>query len=411
MKKHYPCLFSLIVIAFFIGCVTGSGSSDLEKKARRIHESAITIDTHLDTPLRLLNKDWDIGVRHDPLQVDCGKLDLPRMIEGGLDAAIFAVFVSQANRDLEGYVSARHLADRMIEAIQGVTRNYPDLVESAYTTEDIRRIHKIHKRAIIMGMENGFPLGQDLSFVQFYYDQGIRYITLCHTRNNDICDSSTDPSGAEWHGLSPFGKQVIQEMNRLGMIIDVSHISDEAFFDVIELSQAPVIASHSCCRAVYSNPRNLTDSMLVVLAEHDGVAQINLCSFYLKELTPNPPADSARKVLRAKYGSYYTINDQALKREYLHEIFKIDEMFPSERATVKDLVDHIDHAVKIAGIDHVGIGSDFDGGAEIEGCMEVSQLPNITIELMRRGYSEKEIRKIWGENFLRVFKEVEMMKK
>ncbi len=400
----------ILASLLFIICTKTPPAEDPESRVLRIHNDAITIDSHLDTPMNMLNSDWDIGERHDPKQFGSGKLDLPRMKEGGLDCAVFAVFVSQAVRNPAGYASARTQASQMIEAIESMVIQHPDLVEIARSADDIRQITATGRRAVMMGMENGYPIGRDLFAVKSYYDRGIRYITLCHSRNNDICDSSTDPKGSEWGGLSPFGVKVVREMNRLGILVDVSHISDKAFFDVLEYSKAPVIASHSCCRALYDNARNLSDSMLTALAFHGGVVQINLCSFYLKKLAPNPQADSARKVLQAEYGSYYSIEDQTTRNEYLEKWFEIQQKYPGEKASLSDLADHIDHAVQVAGIDHVGIGSDFDGGAGIEGCMDVSEMPNITRELVRRGYSDDDIRKIWGENFLRVLEAAEELR-
>jgi len=231
---------------------------------------------------------------------------------------------------------------------------------------------------------------------------------LCHTKNNEICDSSTDE--AEWNGLSPFGEKVVKELNRLGMIVDVSHISDSSFYDVLRITKSPVVATHSCCRALCDHPRNLTDQMLKALAKNGGVIQMCLVSSFVKKSKSNPERQAAIKKemdrLKEKYGDYYAITDPKIKEEYRNAYRAIFEKYPRELATVKDLVDHIDHAVKLIGIDHVGIGTDFDGGGELKDCYDVSQLPNITAELLKRGYSKEEIRKIWGGNFMRVFREV-----
>jgi membrane dipeptidase len=245
-----------------------------------------------------------------------------------------------------------------------------------------------------------------LSRLQQYYNLGARYLTLSHTRNNDICDSSTDPNGPEHNGLSPFGIEVVRELNRLGMMVDVSHISDNAFYQVLEYSQVPVIASHSCVRAICDNPRNLTDDMLKKLAQNGGVIQMCLLSDYLKTPEPYPARDSARTALNEKYGSFRNLDPETRKKA-VEEWYAINDEFPPKLATVKDLVDHIDHVVNLVGIDYVGIGSDFDGGGAIEGCFDASEMINITVELLRRGYKEKDIKKIWGENFLRVFRQAE----
>ncbi|MDP2161778.1 MAG: membrane dipeptidase, partial [Flavobacterium sp.] len=251
-------------------------------------------------------------------------------------------------------------------------------------------------------------LGGDLNNVEIFYNRGVRYITLCHTKNNDLCDSSTDT--IEHNGVSEFGIKVVEEMNRLGMLIDVSHISDKAFYDVIEQSKTPVIASHSSSRAICNSPRNMTDDMLLKLSENGGVAQVCILSSYLKETPRNPKADSMLVALRQKYNNYESLSDE-LQKEAGREWRSINKLFPQELATVQDVVDNIDHIVKIAGIDHVGIGTDFDGGGGVEGCFDTSELPNITIELVRRGYTEEEIFKIWGGNFLRVMRENEVFAK
>ncbi|MBN1999201.1 membrane dipeptidase, partial [candidate division KSB1 bacterium] len=238
---------------------------------------------------------------------------------------------------------------------------------------------------------------------------GVRYITLCHVRNNDICDSSNDPAGAEHNGLSEFGKQAVAEMNRLGIMVDVSHISDKSFYDVLEYSQAPVMASHSSARAICDNPRNLDDRMIRALAKNGGVMQICILSDYVKTLPVNPLREAKLDSLRNIYGPWADITDEKVKQKYLEEYNAVNDRYPRPRATVADVVDHIDHVVKLVGIDYVGIGTDFDGGGGVEGCDDVSEMGNITAELLKRGYSQQQIAKIWGGNFLRVFQQVEAL--
>ena len=252
-------------------------------------------------------------------------------------------------------------------------------------------------------MENGYPIGNDLSLIQTYYTKGARYITLCHTRNNDICDSSTDST--EYNGLSEFGNSVVKFMNKTGMMVDVSHMSDKSFYDVIALSKAPVIASHSCCRALCDNPRNMDDAMLRALAKNGGVIQMCILSAYVKKQAPNPARDSAFASLRKKYQNFDNLSKAEMDNAR-RDWDALDDMYSQPLATVSDVVDHIDHIVKIAGIDHVGIGTDFDGGGGVTGCFDVSQMKNITIELLKRGYTIGDIRKIWGGNLMRVMKKV-----
>ena len=374
-------------------------------KADELHENILTLDTHLDTPLYLTRSGFDFGIRHDPRQSGC-KVDLPRMIEGGLDAAFFAVFIGQGPRSPESNEKARKRALKTYEAVRKMSEANSKLVEPAISPEDAFRIKESGKRAIYLGLENGYAIGNDPSLIQTYHDLGTRYVTLCHNRNNDICDSSTDPTGPEHDGLSDYGRKVVRELNRLGMIIDVSHMSNKSFYDVIEVSESPVAATHSCARALCDHPRNLDDRMLEKLAENGGVIQICVLSAFVKTPEPYPERDSALKAFREKFDQSTALSDQD-QESALEEFKKINEKFPPELATVKDAVDHIEHVLKIAGIDHVGIGTDFDGGGGLKDCFDVSELGNITAELINRKYTDDQIAKIWGGNFMRVFRRVQ----
>jgi len=369
-------------------------------KARRIHEELLTLDSHCDTPLKLRRVNFDLSQRHQPDYFG-GKVDFPRMSEGGLDAIFFAAYVAQEARTPEGFEQARQTVAVTLDSILSAVRRNSALAEMAYSPRDIYRITRRGKRAILLGIENGYPLGSDLSLVEKYYRQGFRYITLCHVKNNDICDSSNDTT--EHGGLSTFGQTVVREMNRLGMLIDVSHISDSAFFQVLRLTKAPVIASHSCVRALCNNPRNFSDAMLQALARNGGVIQINIFTEYVKTPQPNTARDSAYTEWRRQYHDLDNLSPEELRKASA-ERDELDRRYPRILATVKDMVDHIDHVVQTIGIDHVGIGSDFDGGGALQDCYDVSQMGNITEELLRRGYSPREIAKIWSGNFLRVWK-------
>jgi membrane dipeptidase len=410
MIKREKCIvmFSLLLACglLFSSCRVKREGEAFRLKAKAIHDRALTVDTHIDTPMHLLREGWKIGERHDPGQRESGKVDLPRMAEGGLDAAFFAVFVGQGERTPEGYARAKEQAMTLLDAIHKMAEDYPQLVEIATSPDDAYRIEKEGKRAAFIGMENGYPLGKDLSLLEEYYKRGIRYLTLCHTQDNDLCDSSTDRQNPEDNGLTDFGKEVVAECNRLGVMVDVSHISDKSFFDVLKVTKAPVVASHSGVRAICDVQRNLSDEMLNQLALNGGVIQVCFVSSYLKKEKPNPERDKALEALREKYGSRRDIRDEATLTKMREERTAILEKYPVERAKVKDLVDHIDHVVKLVGMDYVGIGTDFDGGGEVDGCEEVSQMPRITEELLRRGYSEEDIRKIWGGNLMHVFRRV-----
>ena len=297
----------------------------------------------------------------------------------------------------------------MIDATYNACKKYSEMAEVAITPDDAYRLENLGKRAIFIGMENGFPIGTDINRVKEFYDRGVRYITLCHSSNNDICDSSTDKKGAEYNGLSKFGEEVVNEMNRLGMMIDVSHISDKSFYDVIKLSKAPVIASHSSVRSIAHHNRNMTDDMIKTLAKNGGVIQICLLDDYIKDPDTTTVYYQKRKELNLIYDTKYDSLTDDQKKELRNEWRALKEKYPKPLPTVSDCVDHIDYVKNLVGIDYVGIGSDFDGGGGLDGCADVSEFPNITAEMLKRGYTEDEIRKVWGGNFFRVFKEVEKL--
>ncbi|MDA7774063.1 dipeptidase [Pseudomonadales bacterium] len=388
---------------------TGAAETEAQLIARalEIHDRVLTMDTHADTPLRMIEPGFDMSVRHDPNESG-SKVDYPRMIEGGLDSIFFAAFVAQNIRDDEGDGRAKALALQMIDAIIESTVANSDTVGLALTPNDAIELEKQGKRAVYIAIENGYPIGSDLANVELFYNKGVRYITLVHSTNNDLADSSTDSKGSEHEGLSLFGEEVVKEMNRLGIMIDVSHASDDVFYDTIAISKAPIIATHSNARAVTEHKRNMSDDMLKTIAEHGGVVQLTMLASYLRTAPENLERNAAIAAARAnmKSPSEMTDDDRAAMRQTLNEI---NQKFPNPPATVQHAVDHIDHIVSVAGINHVGIGCDFDGGGGIEGVFDASEVMNITIELVRRGYSEEEIGKIWSGNLLRVFREVQAL--
>ncbi|MDW7761877.1 MAG: dipeptidase [Acidobacteriota bacterium] len=401
-------LFPVLAAAFLLlsgGC-SDSPAPNLEEQARDIHARILTVDTHVDTPFNLLREDWKIGDRHNFEERGGGRVDLPRMIEGGLDAVFFAVFVGQGPLTPEGYQQARERADRVLEAVHDMCREYGEVIGLALDPDDAYRLKKEGRRVAFIGMENGYPLGTNLDLLRDYHQRGIRYLGLVHGSDNQICDSSTDRRNPEDNGLSAFGRDVVLECNRLGLMVDLSHASDRTFTEVLEITRAPVIASHSSVRALCDSPRNLNDDMLRALAENGGVIQICFLSSYLRTPAPNPEREAALKDLTAKYGNLREIEDEELRKTARTEYEDINVRFPLERASVKDVVDHIDHVIRIAGEDHVGIGTDFDGGGGVVGCEDASGMMNVTVEMLRRGYSEERIEKIWGGNIMRVFRDV-----
>ncbi len=377
----------------------------LEAKARAIHARILSVDTHCDTPMMMSRGTWDIGQRHEPGKPGSGLIDLPRMKEGCLDALFFGAFVGQGELSPQAYAKAKERADAMIAAVDAMCLKYPGLVEKATTPAEAYRIKSTGKRIAFIGMENGYPIGTDLGLIEAYAKKGVRYITLCHSADNQICDSGTDRRAPDDKGLSEFGRKVVAECNRWGIMVDVSHMSDKSFFDVLQASQAPIFASHSCCRALCDNPRNLTDDMIKALARKGGVLQMCFLSGYLKAPQANPEREKALKELEAKYGprrSLQGVQDEALRAKAIQEYQAVTLRYPEERASVKDIVDHIEHIIKLVGVDYVGIGTDFDGGGGVSDCADVSQMVRVTMELLRRGYGEKEIAKIWGGNIMRV---------
>ncbi len=386
-------LMLLTVASLAAGCL--SDEEKIDRKADKLHMNMLTVDTHCDTPMRLTRNGFDLGVRNDK-----GCVDFPRMKEGGLDAEFFAIFIGQGPRTPEAFAIEHQNTLATFDSILKSVERYPQMAGLALTPADASRLKAEGRIAAFIGIENGYPIGLDITKVKQYYDLGARYITLCHSANNDICDSSTDPAGPEHQGLSAFGEEVVREMNRLGMMIDVSHISDQSFYDVLAITKSPVIASHSSCRALCESPRNLNDDMLLALKKNGGVIQICILSDYLKQPEPNPEFDEKVKELREKWKAMGELTE-AQQEQRWSEFSALREKY-TKLATVADAVNHIQHVVDVIGVDYVGIGSDFDGGGGIDGCTDVSMMKNITKELIRRGYSNEDIAKIWGGNVMRV---------
>lgn len=402
---------SLLLVARFatltllFGC---SSEEELARKAASIHAAALTVDTHIDWPSRQLsNPTFAPGERHEPGKRESQQWDLIRMKEGGLDAVFMSIFTAQGPRNEEGHLKAKEHALKLIDITKKMASDYPDLAEMAYTAADAARIAQSNKRAIYMGMENGYPVGLDSSNVKMFYDLGVRYMTITHSRNNELGDSSTDEL-QEWKGLSALGESVVHEMNRLGMMVDISHVHDETFWEVMAIAKAPVIASHSSSWAVNEHKRNMKDDMLLAVKKNNGVVQVCLLGDFIKKMEQTPEREAAMAAWRKKQTEW---RSGGMSPEQEEQLFKerreINEKFPAKRPNLNDAMAHIDHMVKLIGVDHVGIGSDFDGGGGLINIDDVSEMPNLTQEFVRRGYSETDIQKIWGGNLLRVLREVE----
>ena len=363
-------------------------------RALELHRRALVVDTHSDTPSRILDDHIDAGARNDT-----GHMDLVRMAEGGLDAEFFSIYVAAQYAKLGG---AARRALELIDAVRALAAAHPERVELATTAAEVRAVAARGRIAALMGIEGGHAIEDSLGALRSFHALGVRYMTLTHTNTNNWCDSSGDKP--RWRGLNDLGRQVVREMNRIGMIVDVSHISDEAFDDVLETSTAPVFASHSSCRALCNHPRNLTDDMIRALAAKGGVIQINFAAGFLDEdfrKQAQPYSAMARAEAREKHK-----DDLEALRKAMWELLKTPPPFP--RPPLSRLIDHIDHAVKVAGADHVGLGSDFDGVSALPvGMEECSKLPAITCELLKHGYAEEDVLKILGGNTLRLMERVE----
>jgi membrane dipeptidase len=390
-------LVLLAAIIVFAGMTSEDNMPDkaLLKKAMRIHDEAVVVDTHVDTPMVMFERGVDIGQRTENSDVD-----LIKMKEGGLDAVFFAIYTPNSLDDK----NPSKVALSILDTIYSQVEKYYDLAEIAYTPDDLERINKTGKRAIFIGMENGGPIEDSLALLRTFYRLGVRYITLTHMDNNNICDSSTADS-PKWNGLSPFGIDVVKEMNRLGMMVDVSHISDKAFWDVIKYSKAPVIASHSCVRSICDTNRNMSDDMIKALADKGGVIQINFYGGFLSKEIDLKSKEIRKQLapIRQQLREQFKDDEKEVQKRMIAEYKKLAPPSPP----IDLLIDHIDYVVKLVGVDHVGIGSDFDGASSYPvGLEDASKYPIITYKLLERGYSEKDIKKILGGNLLRVFNDV-----
>ena len=409
----------LAAVLTAVGALTAQSrppEAGLMAKARAIHDRVLALDTHVDIdPANFrLSRNYTQDL---PTQVT-----LPKMKAGGLDAAFFIVYVAQGPLTPEGFDAAYATAVEKFEAIHRLTKVLaPDAIELALTAADVRRIHAGGKKVALIGIENGYPLGTDLSRVKEFYDRGGRYLSLAHNGHSQLADSNTGEATGTWlhNGLSPFGRQVVAEANKWGIMLDLSHPSKAANLQVLELTKAPVIASHSSVRALCNHSRNMDDEQLEALKKNGGVVQIVALGAYVKDAPVSPGRAEALAKLneefglppqgrggRGRGGALAALGPEK-RAQYDARLAELDGRYPPPpRATVRDFVDHIDYVAKKIGIDHVGIASDFDGGGGIEGWDHAGETLNVTAELVRRGYTEAQIAKIWSGNLLRVMERV-----
>ena len=397
-------VIALLPILLLSGCSVNaptSGNSDpgdIAALADSIARSNVIVDTHIDVPYRLVKQAADVSVA-----ADGGDFDYPRAVKGGLNVAFMSIY-TPAKLEAEG--GSRETAERLIDSVEEIVSRSPDKFAIARSVKDVREQFEAGLMSLPLGMENGSPIEGDIGNLEYFFNRGIRYITLAHSLSNHISDSSYDDN-RQWDGLSEFGFDVVREMNRLGIMIDVSHVTDEAFWQVMETSAVPVIASHSSARHFTPGfERNMSDDMIVALAENGGVIQINFGSSFISQKTRD--YSNAQSVARKQY---LAENPDLLEEDIYRSFAKTyaEEHGPTPFATLGDVLDHFDHVVKLVGIDHVGIGSDYDGvGDSLPiGLKDVSSYPNLVEGLLKRGYSESDVIKILGENLLRVWQAVE----
>jgi len=429
MRKGSVLLRLSAAAVLFIAALTGlagaqqASDSALVAKARAIHDRVIALDTHVDIDPHNFTTDHPNYTDRLTTQVN-----LPKMLDGGLDAVFFSIFVGQGPLTPEGYQRAYDADMEKFAAVHRLAEQLaPDKIEIAYRADDVARIAAKGKKVALMGVENAYGIGTAITNIKRFYDQGARYMSLAHNGHSQMSDSNTGERDGVWlyHGLSPLGKQAVAELNRVGIMIDISHPSKASMMQTLALTKAPIIASHSAVRALCDVSRNLDDEQLLALKKNGGVVQMVAFSSYVKQSPPpSPERQQALAAVRTEFGlppaagagggggggrgaSLQSLPAEK-RAEYQRRVAQVDSQFPPPpRATVKDFVDHIDYAVKLIGVDHVGISSDFDGGGGVDGWSQASETFNVTLELVRRGYTEEQISKVWSGNLLRVMRDVE----
>ena len=379
---------------------TAAASESVSERALSVHRRAIVLDSHLDTPMLFARPDWRISAAHT-FEADYSQVDLPRMIAGGLDGGFWVIYTPQGERTIAGNRTARDFGLRRLVEIREMVAANSDSFEIALTADDAERISRAGKRIVFISMENASPLASDPSLLQTYYELGLRMLGLVHSANDDFADSSTNPGGAEFNGLSEKGRALVAEANRLGLVLDLSHASNAVFDQVLGLSKAPVVLSHTASAALNAHPRNIDDARLRELAAHGGVIQVNSVSSFLVSTRKNPEREAALAPFHEtiENGAGLTAAKRASAMRLLREV---TAKYPEPRATLEDYMKHLLHILEVAGPEHVGLGADWDGGGGVAGMEDVSGLPKITERLLLEGYSEVQVTAILGGNLLRV---------
>jgi membrane dipeptidase len=391
----------LLLAAAAAGPALAQPKPAVSKADRALHESLTVLDTHFDTPALFGVEGWRMIDRHDVAR-DGSQVDYPRMVEAGVDGGVFVVFTAQGPRTPEGHAAARDFGLKRIGEIREMAARYADRFQIVTTPAEARALANTRKRFVFISLENSYPLGRDLTLMKTFHGLGARMMSPVHFRNNDLADSATDRP--EHGGLSPLGRDWVAEANRLGILIDASHASDAATEQMIALSKAPIILSHSGVRAIYDHPRNAPDDLVRKLAAKGGVIQLNALSNYMIAVPPNPDRDRALAELERAHGRPKTLAEMQAATAARAAILA---RYPVPRATFDDFMKHLLHAIDVAGIDHVGISGDFDGGGGLDGFADILDYPKVTAALRARGFSKADIDKVWGGNALRVMAEAQ----
>lgn len=395
------CFFRLLPALTVAPMMVARALPEVSPEARAVHAAALVLDTHFDSAANLARPGWDVMTRHE-YDVDFTQVDHPRLAEGGVDGGFWTIYVGQGPRTPGGHATARDTALRIASRIREMVARHHDHFELALTAADGPRIAAAGRQVVYLSMENGYPLGTDLSMIETFYQLGVRMLGPVHFANNELADSATDPKGKEWGGLSPLGRELIAICNRLGIVLDASHAGDDVLSQMLELSATPVVLSHSGCKAVFDHPRNIPDDLLRRLAAKGGVIQMNAFSAYTAPLRPTPERNAAMRDLFARFGGRTGLVTPERQAEFLAARAELERAHPMPVATFDQFMAHVRHALKIVGPDHVGISGDFDGGGGVEGFMDVTGAPRITAALLADGWSAADIAKIWGGNVLRL---------
>jgi membrane dipeptidase len=381
--------------------------------ARALHDRLLCLDTHLDTPMHFARPGWDMMERHR-FDADFSQVDYPRMVEGGLDGGFFAIYTPQGPLTPEGMMAARDYALVRAAAIREMVAKNGTHFELAFVPADAARIAAKKKRVVFQSIENSYPLANDVTLLRSFYALGVRMAGPVHFANNQLGDSATDPKGKTWNGLSPMGRDFVALANELGIILDASHSSDDVFDQMVAQSKVPIILSHSGCRAVHDHPRNIDDARLKKLADTGGVIQINSYNSYLVTVPSNPERDKAQGVVYASLRGLYSLTPTDASKAIAAAAARMREInarYPEPRATFDDYMAHMLHALKLVGPDHVGVGADWDGGGGVVGMEDCASNWKITARLLKEGYKEDDLQKIWSGNALRLMQAVQDARK